>query len=206
MAKEPIGGNGEDSDDETDEIVAESSEAISYSATETTGKPFKTVTIIDASYSTYFATLVWMGTGNIRFAPLRSSFKYPSTLSALASKTRGEWLVAANEQHSPEFPLPCSPKSIYRLAHLLELDDLAQLALSDFQSQLSLEIVVYEIFTDAASTYTALRDVAVAYAVQNWREVAKSNALKKVKERADSGELDTGLLLAIELMKEHGPK
>ena len=58
-----MGGNGEDSDDETDEIVAESSEAISYSATETTGTPFKTVTIIDASYSTYFATLVWMGTG-----------------------------------------------------------------------------------------------------------------------------------------------
>ena len=66
--------------------------------------------------------------------------------------------------------------------------------------------MAYEIFTDAASTYTALRDVAVAYAVQNWKEVAKSKALKKVKERADSGELDSGLLLALELMKEHGPK
>jgi len=200
--------SGDDSDDETDEIDIEVSKTPSSSASiaETSGAPFKTITICETAYSTYFTALLWTGTGNVRFALLRSSFEFSPNAATPVINARRDWLTIANDQYTHALPLPCSPKSLYRLAHLLELDGLAQLALENFSTQLSINTVAHELFTDIASTYPALRDVAVAYAVRNWKEVAKSRALEKVKERADSGELDSGLLLAIELMKEHGPK
>ncbi|GAA5856756.1 hypothetical protein JCM8547_008825 [Rhodosporidiobolus lusitaniae] len=55
-----------------------------------------------------------------------------------------------------------SPKSVYRLAHLLELPQLASLALADFQVQLTVHNAASELFSETSGCYDELRDIALA--------------------------------------------
>ncbi|KAI5480475.1 BTB/POZ-like domain containing protein [Pseudohyphozyma bogoriensis] len=116
-----------------------------------------TIEVTSASYSTYRAVLVWMYSGYIQFAPLKSTFTYPST-------TPPKTLHCLS---------PVSPKSVYRLSHYLELPKLSQLALASFESQLSVANVGAELFSDVASSFPEIRDVCVKLAVKNWAEVKK---------------------------------
>lgn len=49
-----------------------------------------------------------------------------------------------------------------------------------------------ELFSDVASAYPALRDVTLDFVVKHWATVRSSSAYKKVKERADGGDLPIG--------------
>ncbi|GAA5906107.1 hypothetical protein JCM5296_001048 [Sporobolomyces johnsonii] len=169
--------------------------------------PFKTVPVVDTAYTTYFAVLVWIATGYIRFAPLRSKF---------TSDARGAEQARAAEidkmlfSHSDlQLPPPASPKSVYRLAHLLELPELLQLAFDNYKSQISAANVAYELYSDVSCSYEAIRDVALEFAVAHWKEVGGAEGTREMERRAYAEELPkaatrTSMLLARKLMAEYG--
>ena len=129
----------DDSDDETDDfILARDANQSSSTSTPHSDLTFRLVEISEAAYTTYHAVLCWIHTGNIVFVPLRSSFRLQPNSTAL----RNAQLTKL--QISPSYPLPASLKSVYRLAHFLELRDLAKLAFDNVQSQLTKEIITID--------------------------------------------------------------
>jgi proteasome assembly chaperone (PAC2) family protein len=62
---------------------------------------------------------------------------------------------------------------------------------------------MYELYTDVAGRYSELRDVAITFAVKNWKKVVKTQAFKDIQTRADEEGIDgaTGLLLSQKLME-----
>lgn len=101
---------------------------------------YKTITITQHTYETYLSLLCWIGTGRITFAPLRSTSKYPQPDQQPLPSTSSDNDFLLDK---PRSPAPVSPKSIYRLAHYLELQgELSQLALENFKSQLTVENIM----------------------------------------------------------------
>jgi len=89
-------------------------------------------------------------------------------------------------------PTPASPKSVYRLADYLSLDDLKQLALAHLVSRLTPTNALYELYGDVATVYPAVRDAVLDYVVANWNEVKTSAAVQHVEESAEAGALRSG--------------
>ncbi|GAA5830852.1 hypothetical protein JCM5353_000590 [Sporobolomyces roseus] len=200
----------EDSDDEMDPVFQKTNSP--ESATPSSLPPFKTITITDATYSTYYSVLCWIGTGHIVFAPLHSTSSASDSAGekevVKESKSkkkarRREATLNALEQVNGPLPPPSSPKSVYRLAHFLELPELVNLALQNFKSQLKADNATYELFSDVASSYPEIRDVALGYVVENWKNVIKSKSYEVIRSKADKGEGDVGIamLLGERLMK-----
>ena len=174
----------EDSDDETDEFILarDVDQAASVSPSQF-DVPFRLVEIDESAYTTYLAILCWIDTGHITFAPLRSSFRLQSDPTSL----RNAKLVESSIH--PSHPLPASPKSVYRLAHFLELDELVKIAFSNIQSQLTKEIIAYEVFGDVALAYDAIGKMELDLAVKEWAFVKDSEAMKDVEKSAEGGEM-----------------
>ncbi|GAA5916717.1 hypothetical protein JCM5296_006183 [Sporobolomyces johnsonii] len=154
------------------------------------GIPFKTVTVVDTACTTYFAALVWIATGYISFAPLRSKFRSDDrgAKQARAAELEETFISQSDSQLTP----PASPKSLYRLAHFLELPDLVQLALDNYKSQLSPANVAYELYSDVSCSYEAIRDITLDFAVANWQEVAKAEGTREMERRGAVEELPKG--------------
>lgn len=173
----------DDSDEESDKVP------LSESATQSNdfgSAKFKRIDVTQATYTTYANVLCWIGSGHIAFAPLKSTNRFSSTPGSPKTPPSPSSL-----------PTPASPKSVYRLAHLLELADLADLSLRNFQKQLTTQNVAHELYTDIASTYPQIREIAIDYTVEHWEEVVKSEAYTDVKKRAEAEGIDglTGILL-----------
>ncbi|GAA5905973.1 hypothetical protein JCM5296_001305 [Sporobolomyces johnsonii] len=173
------------------------------------GVPFKTVTIVDTAYTTYSAVLVWIATGYIRFAPLRSKFKSGDKGDKSDKQARAAEVNKIFSRRDSQLPPPVSPKSVYRLAHLLEIPDLLQLALDNFKSQLSPANVAYELYSDVSCSYEAIRDVALDFTVANWKEVSKAEGTREMEQRAYAEELPkaamgTVMLLSRKLSEKYG--
>ncbi|GAA5865979.1 hypothetical protein JCM1840_003363 [Sporobolomyces johnsonii] len=176
------------------------------------GVPFKTVTIVDTAYTTYSAVLVWIATSYIRFAPLRSKFKSGNSGDKGDKSDKQARAAELNKTFSrsdSQLPPPVSPKSVYRLAHLLEIPDLLQLALDNFKSQLSPANVAYELYSDVSCSYEAIRDAALDFVVANWKEVSKAEGTREMEQRAYAEELPkaamgTVMLLSRKLSEKYG--
>ncbi|GAA6008562.1 hypothetical protein JCM11491_003349 [Sporobolomyces phaffii] len=190
----------DDSDDESDRLFANPVRA-DENATETSLR-YKTITINDHTYTTYLSVLLWVGSGFIRFAPIQSA----CTFSGPPAQDRRAHLEHSLSGSNSMLPCPASPKSVYRLAHYLGLTDLAKLALLNLAEQLKAANVTHELFGDVSTQYPEVRQLCIQTTVKNWVAVSSSAAFKKAEERAEAGELDVGLILAIELMRQHGPK
>jgi hypothetical protein len=197
----------EDSDEESDELIASRRNA--EEATSKTSIPRKTITIKDSTYTTYLSVLLWIGTGFIRFAPLKSTYTFPSKAPIAEGggpQSRAQYLLESISGSKSTLPLPASPKSVYRLAHYLGLEDLTKLALNDLAKKLGPTNVTHELFGDVATNYPEVRQLCLEKMVKNWAAVSTSKTFKAAKARAEAGELDVGLILAVELMKQYGPK
>ncbi|GAA5995697.1 hypothetical protein JCM5350_007123 [Sporobolomyces pararoseus] len=192
----------EDSDEERDKV-----RNVKHSpASEESNVKFKRVEITETTYTTYFNALCWIGTRYIEFAPLKSSKQFPSASTTSQSSPK-KVTPSPSTKDKSSLPLPASPKSIYRLSHLLQLPELSKLALANFKYQLTPRNVAYELYTDVATAYPEIRDVALEYAVENWKEVVKSKAFSEVEQKAQTGEgVDawTVMLLSKKLMKRWG--
>lgn len=124
------------------------------------------IVIQSAAYTTYHAALVWIITGYINFAPL-------SVVSISAGVLVRS--AAASSPSDSELPFPASAKSVYQLAHLLELPDLMKLALDNFQSQLTVENVLYQVVSDIA-VHDEVFDATVAFAKPKWQAIKDTQA------------------------------
>lgn len=183
-------GDFDDSDDETDKALEDQRRSLAKSRSPHV-TPHKSVVVKDTAYTTYASVLLCLATRSIRFAQLRSA----------PEQTRLADLTAANEAN-PGLPLPASPKSVYRLAHLLELGDLRAVALDEFFSRLQVENAAVELFSDTAGVYPELRDRVLDFVVRKHAKVAATSAWTTMQARADRGELPPGsAATAIELAR-----
>ncbi|GAA5928431.1 hypothetical protein JCM10213_005734 [Rhodosporidiobolus nylandii] len=153
--------------------------------------PFKTITIDESCYTTYLAVLCFMQLGRITFAPLLSSFRPASNEPPATSHAdqRFEALSKVVADAPSLLPLPVSPKSVYRLADILDLPNLQQLALANRRSQLTPEVAAVELFSNAASCYAEVRDLVLDYVIEKKEEVFQSEPMKRMMARGEAGEL-----------------
>ncbi|GAA6002754.1 hypothetical protein JCM10207_007659 [Rhodosporidiobolus poonsookiae] len=190
-----------DSDDETDAFLF-STIAPQLSASEGDDAAYQQVTITQAAFSTYHAVLVYLGSGFINFAPLSSSFPSPASSSSDAdesSDTRLAHLQSHLTAH-PTLPLPVSPKSVYRLAHLLQLPSLSRAALAAFRSSLTPSTAPQELFTDCAIAYEELRRVVVEFVVERWGEVEGTESWREVSARVEADEVEGAAPVLLQLL------
>lgn len=170
----------EDSDDETDEVLQKSYSDRVKERTKPVA-PGKTITVAESAYTTYAAVLLWVLTHEIEFAPLEST----------GLEGRADFLKKALDSNA-FLPAPASPKSVFRLAHLLELSDLQDLAVTEFKCQLSHKNAAEELFSDVSCAYPDIRDAALAFVSKNARAVKSSEGWKRVMQRADGDDLPSG--------------
>lgn len=100
-------------------------------------------------------------------------------------------------------PLSLFPSrpSVFRLAHLLELDSLVELALDQIKSNLTPDMIAYEVFSDISAAYPGFRAVVVHFAVRHWKKVKKSQAFRETQSRIRSGELVNMSEVMMELLR-----
>ncbi|GAA5890526.1 hypothetical protein JCM8208_004902 [Rhodotorula glutinis] len=188
-----------DSDDETDAVLRddESSPLSLYDVSQHPDLDYSEIAAPPSAYSTFRAVLRYLETGYIRFAPLSSS-----CLPVLASArlSRADIVQKMRDAH-PSLPIPVSPKSTYRLAHLLDCEPLQQAALVNLSRQLSLDNAAGELFDEASQTYGEWRKVVLAYVVRNWNGVTASAAWKDVQARISRDEIPGVAPLLMELVQ-----
>ncbi|GAA5957883.1 hypothetical protein JCM21900_001297 [Sporobolomyces salmonicolor] len=63
--------------------------------------------------------------------------------------------------------------------------------IDNFKSQLSPANVAHELYSDVSCSYDAVRDVALDFAVANWKEVREAEGTHESERRAYAGELPT---------------
>ncbi|GAA5904116.1 hypothetical protein JCM6882_003949 [Rhodosporidiobolus microsporus] len=186
--------DSDDSDDELDDFFF-SSPPSSLSFDPSGSRPYRRVTVRGA-WSTYRAILAYATTGHLSFAPLQSSRISEAGSSAHLNSLK------THLSATPALPLPVSPKSVYRAAHLLELPSLTALALRDFRRQLTPSVAVAELFSPVSARYDELRAVALEYVVKSWADVKDSEGFGEVKERVKKGELKDAGPVLIELLEK----
>ncbi|GAA5981872.1 hypothetical protein JCM10908_004647 [Rhodotorula pacifica] len=103
--------------------------------------------------------------------------------SSQAKKRRAAALAPFSRLY-PSRPKPVSPKSLYRLAHFLDIPALQSICLAALKQALTPETVAYEVFDDPmAEVYDEVVRAEVEFAVANWQRVKSSKAMKVVQER-----------------------
>ncbi|BGP49000.1 hypothetical protein JCM10450v2_004879 [Rhodotorula kratochvilovae] len=183
------------SDDETDELTFRLKRPELHDPREGAEFPYKQVTVTRAAYSTYRAVLLWMQTFYIRFAPPSSSFP-PANIK----NTRADALRDAHNE-DPALPLLVSPKSVFRLAHYLELEPLETLSLQHFRTHgISLENAPVELFSELAAGHPHWRAMVLGWVIEHWDEVKTTAGSKGMMRRVAMDEVDGAGAVMVELM------
>ncbi|BGP39779.1 hypothetical protein JCM10450v2_003749 [Rhodotorula kratochvilovae] len=152
------------------------------------------VPITGTSYRTYRAFLAWLLTGTVSFAPLTSTFLYPSSTSPslavpadVATAQRRASLAPLRSLH-PSRPAPVSPKSLYRLSHFLDIPSLSSQCLAALTDALTPKCVAHELFAPPAmgEVYDEVWEREVAFAEEQWEDVRESQAMRDAAERMKS--------------------
>ncbi|KII83702.1 hypothetical protein PLICRDRAFT_180053 [Plicaturopsis crispa FD-325 SS-3] len=136
-----------------------------------TRSPSKVIPVKDVAYKTWKAMIYYMYTSNLSFAPLSS--RPPSE--------------DPEEDGIPS--VKASPKSMYRLAKRLGLDDLCTAAKEDIEEQLSVDIIVAEVFSTFTAQFPEIREMELAFLFQHWEQLKASDALRGMIAKATRGEL-----------------
>ncbi|GAA5987733.1 hypothetical protein JCM10908_007188 [Rhodotorula pacifica] len=146
---------------------------------------YRQITIKETAYSTYRAVLLYLLSGHIQFLQLRSS---TAPQAPSKGQTRQEVLDEHEKKH-PTLPFPVSPKSVYRLAHLLQHRKLQQMALESLASFLTVNGAAHELFSPVSIAYDDLRKVIIKFVVKNFARVRTTTAWKEHQDRGARGEL-----------------
>lgn len=186
----------QDSDDETDAFLIERDwMSCATSKHKTAAIDYQQIEVRETAYSTMCAVLLYLQTGHIKFAPMRSSHALPQ--DELITKRKAS--LAQSLKKQPTLPPPVSPKSVFRLAHLLERNELQKLALDWFASSLTINGAAAELFSPASLAYGKLRKVVVDFVVKNWKEVKATEAWEAVRAEIASGQLEGGAQILLDL-------
>jgi hypothetical protein len=182
----------DDSDDEMDlEIIGNRN--FDPSTNPPCSCTYREVVVRSTAYTTYKAVLGYLHSSFISFAPLSSS-------TSSDHDTSGDLIHTDDNTVSTRLP-SASPKSVYRLAHLLELPKLAQLALDNIESQLTPSNVALELFGNLAGAYDDLRKIELDYFVASYDAVKATKTMDIVKQRAADGESTYYLATSMELIE-----
>ncbi|EGU12060.1 hypothetical protein RTG_01944 [Rhodotorula toruloides ATCC 204091] len=188
--------DAQDSDDETDELYFKQ-HSVAQQKPDEMSSPYKEIKITKTAFTTYRAVLAYLRTGHIAFAPMSSTFSQDADADAPTRRTRLEAAISSD----PSLPYPISPQSAYRLAHLLELDDLQRICLAEFEKQLTVECTPHELFDDASVCYDAWRQVVVSFAAEKWQDIVETPEWAEVEDKIARHELPTAAPIMVELMK-----
>ncbi|KAK4700287.1 hypothetical protein P7C70_g5962, partial [Phenoliferia sp. Uapishka_3] len=148
------------------------------------------VEIMESSFITYKAVLCWLYTGFIDFAPLSSTF---------SNNIRRAKALFTMTQRDLALPTPASPKSIYRLSHLLELPKLQELALQAIKSQLTDDNVLEELFSETSGTFDEVMELSISFVIANREKIRERMNWAELSNRL--GELPWGGKIAFKLME-----
>ncbi|KIY63442.1 hypothetical protein CYLTODRAFT_446620 [Cylindrobasidium torrendii FP15055 ss-10] len=112
------------------------------------------------AHNTFRGLLVYLYTLTLEFAPLKSS-----------------GITSPN-------PNASSPKSIYRVADMVDLPELKQLAFTDIRSKLTPTNIYTELFSRFTSLYPDILDMQVKYIIENWDacEAQQDDMLRRCME------------------------
>ncbi|KAL7342695.1 hypothetical protein BJY59DRAFT_633313, partial [Rhodotorula toruloides] len=190
----------EDSDSETDELFIKKHPIRQQSGG--VRLAHKQVNITSTAFTTYRAVLAYLRTGYIAFAPLSSTF--PFERSAFAPSRISE--VTAAVSSNPSLPYPASPKSTFRLAHLLELDDLQKLCLANLAKQLTVDCAAVELFSETSVCYDDWRKVVLDFVADNCDAVTASSAWAEVTDKVKRDEIRGSGPIMLELFERKVPK
>ncbi|KAF7367700.1 hypothetical protein MSAN_00833800 [Mycena sanguinolenta] len=126
----------------------------------------RVIVLKDTAFRTWKALLCYLYTRRVKFAPLKSE-RGPKELV-----TTG--------------PM-CSPKSMYRLADKLGLEELRALALASITSRLSEENILEEVFSFFTSMYPVIQELEVGVLTSNFSDKA-TEGLKEMTSKICRGE------------------
>ena len=147
---------------------------------------YQEIEVHETAYSTMCAVLLYLQTGLIKFAPLRSSSSSHGLSSDELTKKRNASLAKSLEAQ-PTLPPAVSPKSVYRLAHLLERNDLEQKALDSLASNLTISGAAAELFSPVSVACDEVRKIVFDFVVENWDEVKMTEAWRAVRSNVARG-------------------
>ncbi|GAA5897623.1 hypothetical protein JCM5296_003741 [Sporobolomyces johnsonii] len=198
--KEPVETTAtlDDSDDELDDNPSSSPRTLADSPPPPPGT--RTIPITGTTYKTYHAFLCWLYTGQLQFAPLTSTFlpppsseadlpnstssSAPSSSSALLSARRTRrYALSLIALRYPLSPPAVSPKSLYRLAHFLEIPALQSLCVTALRERLTVDNIPREMLGSLAESYQEIWDVEVKWAKERWKEVLKGEGMRAEEAR-----------------------
>ncbi|GAA6040102.1 hypothetical protein JCM8097_002029 [Rhodosporidiobolus ruineniae] len=174
------------------------------------------VVVSDAAYSTLRALLFYLYTNTITFSPLASTY-YVAKDAALSSSppvafpytSRREYLLA----HHPVLPQhqgaggegagpgPCSAKAIYRLADKMGLQELKDRAREHIVKSLTAQNIVYEVFGSFSQRFDEIREVEIAFLLEQWNAVRSSPQMRKVFDYLRTGRFPGFELVWAELVQ-----
>lgn len=142
------------------------------------------------------AVLLYLATGHIEFAPLSSLLLTRNQEDGPARQT----LLDEHVSEHPTLPPPVSPKSVYRLAHLLHREELQQLALDALSMSLATEARRANLFGPVSIVCADFKKVELNYVVENWQEVQASKSWNEMREKATTGEIEGAAQILFDLL------
>lgn len=161
---------------------------------------FREIVIKSASYTTYYALLSWIESGQISYRPLRSSATPVVPIQPPSSSTPTAPIQLLSTSSHPS----ASTKSIYRLADFLEIDTLKAHALEALKSSLTVDNIAVELFGDVSIKYQEVQKMELEFALNNWEKVKDTEGMKEIKAKLENDEGSSamgavGLKLAMRL-------
>lgn len=202
--------NYHDSDDELDDLFLYNFPRSLFNLELVPEHSFRQITITSTAYTTYFAAIRWLETGSIAFGDLTSECR---PLDPSAAYTRDEYLrgellgddasqINQDCKKDPQYPpwCPVSPKSVYRLAHLLHLDHLQQVCLTYIGQNITHPAAARELFDDVSILYDDWRKVLIDFVVENWDEVTTTSTWQELDARIERDELPGAAPILRQLM------
>ncbi|CCM03801.1 uncharacterized protein FIBRA_05949 [Fibroporia radiculosa] len=148
-----------------------------------------TIVLLGTASRTWEALLYYLYTGFIEFAPFR-----------MQNTPRQNATVAQHNGEHVDRPTPPSCRSIYRLAHKLELEGLRKLALQFLESQLTPDILLTEVFSEFTARYEEIKEMELALVVRYWSLLKSSAAFKDKMVQVTSGRVPFAADIISEIM------
>ncbi|EED80558.1 predicted protein [Postia placenta Mad-698-R] len=153
-------------------------------------RPWREIVVKDSALITWRWVILYLYTGQIVFAPLRSQ-------GIQHRKTE----IAQYLSSMPSNPTPCSPKSMYRLADILGFDRLKQLALDRLIASLTVGNVCDELFSEFSSRHADVFNAQIQFFRRNCMRPEVLPSLQTKFETLAAGGLPHGALPLLSLFQ-----
>lgn len=163
---------------------------------DSTDLEYQQIDVRETAYSTMSAVLLYLMTGHIEFAPLNSLLVARDQDEGGARRT----LLDKHASEHPTLPPPVSPKSVYRLAHLLQREELQRLALDALSTSLTDEGAACELFGLVSIACADVRQTILDYVIENWAHVQATESWKEWRAKVAADEVRGGAQILGDLL------